>query len=235
MFASSAPARKSTRRAAGFALPSLRAKRSNPDLGSEHLSGSVWIASLSLAMTISPCSRAMLQRLVVQASNQADPPERARAKSRFFPRFVCFQAFARRKSFPLCLADAAPPPWISDRDRARRGPSSTLVPDREPSDREQRRSRVAPFILGAGRFRQPRTGLAQNQEFLPHFVSFQGLARRKISAPVETRIRSSPPPTHGPCRKRLVSPRSHAVAHRRTRGAVTRGLSPRSERCPRGS
>jgi hypothetical protein len=129
--------------------------------------------------------------------NQAEPPERARAKPRFFPGFVCFQAVARRKSFPLCLADAAPPPWISDRDRAHRRPSSTLETDREPSDREQRRSRSA---LGV----PPARGPGSHKIKIPSaFFEFSRPCKAENFRSGRTRFRSSPLPTHGPCRKRL--------------------------------
>jgi hypothetical protein len=134
--------------------------------------------------------------------NQAEPPERARAKPRFFLRFVCFQAFARRKSFPLCLADAAPPPWISDRDRAHRRPSSTLETDREPSDRERRRSRVAPSSSALGV--PPARGPGSHKIKIPSaFSEFSRPCKAENFRPGRNADRSSPLPTHGPRRKRL--------------------------------
>ena len=137
--------------------------------------------------------------------NQAEPPERARAKPRFFPRFVCFQAFARRKSFPLCLADAAPA-------RRRRGSAIATEPtvDRRRRSRRIENPRIVSSADRASRlhprrwaFRRPADRARTKSRFLPHFVSFQGLARRKISAPVETRIAHPRHRRTAPCRKRL--------------------------------
>src|SRR5277367_6853572 len=64
-----------------------------------------------------------------------------------------------------------------DRDRCGRRPSRTVSrPDRWGT-RTARRA----LLIRAARSAGPCRELAQNRDFLPHFASFQGLARRKIS------------------------------------------------------
>src|SRR5271154_534364 len=79
--------------------------------------GSVWIASLSLAMTISSIPLFTDDcRLSVSGSG-----------ARFLPRFVTFQGLAARKSFPPVLSQKSRPPGMvrtrrpTDADRRIRG------------------------------------------------------------------------------------------------------------------
>ena len=84
-----------------------------------------------------------------------------------------------------------------------------------------------------------RRGIRTGSRFLPHFVSFQGFAGRKISASISRPIASSVRPAFGQGRKRRLrscrTPTLCRLAPCALTRAVAQGSSSRSERCRRGS
>ena len=185
-------------------LAVIASKAKRPRLGVSNC-GLVWVASLSLAMTTSPCSRAVLQRLVAQASTKRNPPERARAKSRFFPRFVSFQGFARQKISP----PVSPPPRGACRRRL----------DRVETPRTVSGADRAPHVSG-------RRGVPPLEiEILSPFCEFSRLCevenflfRRDVAPGLRaTGVRPWPKTTTTPIvwRPDALSPRMRASARRR--------------------
>ena len=176
-------------------------------------------------MTTSPCSRAVLQRLVVQASTKRNPGTGSR-KTEILSAFCVFSSLCAAEKFPPLSRRrraGAPPPWISDRDRAHRRPSSTLEADREPSDREQRRSRVAPSSSALGV--PPARGPGSHKIKIPSaFSEFSRPCKAENFRSGRNAVPLVPDTDARPLPETGASPLSHALAHRRTRTRGDAGL-----------
>lgn len=111
-----------------------------------------------------------------------------------------------------------------------------------PSARTARRHRrrAAPSRSARARFADLSERACAKARFFPHFVRFQGFARRKISVSVVTPRPSSARPAFGDGRKqrRFRSSRDPTLSRFATCGrarAAAQGSSTRSERCRRRS
>jgi hypothetical protein len=108
-------------------------------------------------------------------------------------------------------------------------PGDSVLPSGPLAPRPRRAKRRA--------FGRPVEPARAKSRFLPHFVGFQGFARRKISHPLATPISCSARSARLRRERRCLRPsRAPTLFRLATCGrarAVARSSSPRSERCPR--
>jgi hypothetical protein len=200
---------------------------------------SVWMASLPPAMTISSAP-------LFTDDHRLSP---SGSRARFSSRFSTFQGFAARRFF-LVTPRAAPRP--RSRTRSCRFEASEPIPFSGAGSIFSRRcgaicgrlatrlSRLSRRDLGDRTLfgsrdrrsarRQPsprrRRRNRPRSRFLPHFVTFQGLARRKISRPVATRPpRRSAKPESDVSDRLVPDARSHRPMRAPLRAARRRDLN----------